>query len=297
MNTVPQERPLATKAEIREWWATYPMTCGNVHGGSTFTADDGSTETLTVGTREFFERLDRTFYGWNDELHDGDTRFGRIFPYAKYRGCRVLEIGCGLGTMAMNWARHGARITAIDLNPVSVAQTSRRFELLGLNGEILHMDANALGFADATFDYVYSFGVLHHSPDLSRSIAELFRVLRSGGGFGVMVYNRASVRYWHTMRYVEGFLHRESRFLDRLQLASRYTDGGREEGNPHTWPVTRAEMLRLVRTHGSDATSQAFGSAEYAFPPKVEGWLPAVLKNSWARRWGWSLWTSGTKRG
>ena len=151
-------------SEIRNWWAAHPMTYGAVHGEAGY--GDGRFE---FGTREFFERLDREFYSWNYPLH-GERPFDRLFPYEEYRGRRVLEIGCGLGTMAMNWAQNGARVTAVDLNPTSVRETRRRFELYGLEGDISLMDGNQLALADGEFDYAYSWGVLHHSPDLERSL-------------------------------------------------------------------------------------------------------------------------------
>jgi ubiquinone/menaquinone biosynthesis C-methylase UbiE len=284
------------KDVIKDWWAKSPMTYGDVHGQAVYKTEKGTTETLQFGTCDFFERVDRTFYSWNPEFHTETAFFGAIFPYDRYKGKSVLEIGCGLGTMAMNWAQHGAHVTAVDLNPVSVAQTTQRFKLLGLNGNIAQMDANELSFADNFFDYVYSWGVLHHSPDLERSVHELFRVLRPGAEFGVMLYSRDSMFYRYLIRYLEGYLHAESRFLNPLELASRYTDGAEQEGNPHTWPVTRREAHTMFSVYSDDATVQPFGPAEYAFPPKIPDYLPALLKRTWARRWAWSLWISGTKR-
>jgi SAM-dependent methyltransferase len=284
------------KAEIRDWWASCPMTYGQLHGQAVYETEDGRTEAIDFGSRAFFQKVDATFYAWTERLHNG-CYFGKIFPYKDYVGKNVLEIGCGMGTMAMNWAHHGSRVTAIDLNPVSVAQTTQRFQLYGLNGTIMEMDANALTFPDASFDYVYSWGVLHHSPNLSRSLQEMLRVLRPGGRFGVMLYNRNSVYYRYLIRYVEGFLHGESRFLDPLQLASRYTDAAEQEGNPHTWPVTRREVARMLQPGTTDLRFEALGRIDYALPPKIGAFLPQFLKDAWARRWGWSLWFTGKRAG
>ena len=74
-----------------------------------------------------------------------------MFPYELYgNGAKVLEIGCGMGTMAMNWARNGAQVTAVDLNPVSIRETQRRFSLLGLNASSRLMDGNALALPTST---------------------------------------------------------------------------------------------------------------------------------------------------
>jgi 2-polyprenyl-3-methyl-5-hydroxy-6-metoxy-1,4-benzoquinol methylase len=113
-------------AEVQRWWAEHPMTYGDVHG-------DAAAER---GTPAFFASIDDRFLAWNRPLH-GRRPFDRIFPFDRYRGARVLEVGCGMGTMASIWAREGAHVTAVDLNPTAVEQTRRRFELLGLDGEIL----------------------------------------------------------------------------------------------------------------------------------------------------------------
>jgi ubiquinone/menaquinone biosynthesis C-methylase UbiE len=105
----------------------------------------------------------------------------------------------------------------VDLNPTSVEQTKRRFELMRLKGRIEEMDGRQLALPDAYFDYVYSWGVLHHSPDLDQSLKEMMRALKPGGGFGLMVYNRRSLLYWYKTLFTEGFLHYENRFLGPLE--------------------------------------------------------------------------------
>lgn len=284
----------AAPQQVSEWWATNPMTYGETHGEAVY----GDRE-AELGTEAFFDEVDRRFYEWNRPLHD-ERPFGRLFPYDEYAGGRVLEVGCGMGTMAMNWARAGAEVTAVDLNPTAIAQTTRRFELLGLEGDIRSADGRSLPFADGEFDYAWSWGVLHHSPDLERSLVELLRVIRPGGGFGLMLYNRRSLLHWYLTEYVEGFLHRERRFLNPVELASRYGDGAREEGNPHTWPVTEDEIRAIleprsrelaVRTLGTDID----GTLE-ALLPGLDRIVPRWAKKPWARRFGWSLWFEGRVR-
>lgn len=285
---------MSGKREIARWWTDHPMTYGAVHGAATY--DDGA---YTPGTPAFFDRVDREFYEWNRPLHDARP-FGRLFPYNDFVGERVLEIGCGMGTMAMNWARAGARVTAVDLNPVAVERTRQRFAQLDLEGAICRADGGALPFDDGAFAYAYSWGVLHHSPSLEHSLAEMMRVIAPGGGFGLMLYNRRSLYHWYWTEYVEGFLHRERVFLSPLELASRYGDGGREEGNPHTWPVTRAEIAAYLAPYADDVSIRVLGTdLDYVFTfllPGLGKVLPRIVRKVWARRFGWSLWVSGRKR-
>jgi 2-polyprenyl-3-methyl-5-hydroxy-6-metoxy-1,4-benzoquinol methylase len=281
------------KRDIQEWWAENPMTYGQVHGRVKY--NDG---VYDVGSREFFDRVDQEFYSWNRPLHDKKP-FDRLFPYEDFINSNVLEIGCGMGTMLMNWAFNGAKCTGVDLNPTSIEQTRKRFEIHGLIGNIRLEDANNLSFKDNQFDYVYSWGVLHHSPNLDQSIKELFRVLKPGGGFGVMLYNRRSFYQWYMTAYVEGFLHNENQWLTPLELNSRYGDGAREEGNPYTWPVTKNEGLAMISPFSRDSCVRILGTelddVLRKMIPGLGNHLPKFMIKSLARRWGWSLWFYGHK--
>ncbi len=289
---------MSVREDVRKWWAEFPMTYGDEHGSTEY---GGASRDVALGTREFFEQADATFYRWNEPLHGALGPFSNLFDYPKYAGARVLEIGCGMGCMAMNWARQGARVTAIDLNPVAVEQTRRRFELFELSADIREADGGRLPFDEGSFDYVYSWGVLHHSPSLRDSVAEIFRVLRPGGETGVMLYNRESMLYRFVIQWQEGFVNLERRWLDELSLASRYTDGDRREGNPHTWPVTEAELRTSIFDAFADVNVRVLGTD---VPNILNGWgnelgTRVMRKSSvaaLARRWGWSLWTSARKR-
>lgn len=276
------------------------MTYGDEHGNTLY---GGSGQpAVALGTREFFEQADATFYRWNEPLHGPDGRFSRLFDYQSYRDRRVLEVGCGMGCMAMNWAQHDARITAVDLNPVAIQQTRQRFDLFGLTGEIREADARHLPFPDETFDYVYSWGVLHHSPELERSIAELRRVMKPGARIGVMLYNRESLLYRFLIRWQEGYVNLERRWLDELELASRYGDGERREGNPHTWPVTQDEIRSGLFTGFDNIDVRVLGT-DVANVLNIWGFelgsrvMRRRAVEALARRWGWSLWTTAQKPG
>jgi SAM-dependent methyltransferase len=110
------------------------------------------------------------------------------------RGERVLEIGVGLGADHEQFARGGADLYGIDLTERSIEHTRRRLAVFGLTSHIAVGDAERLDFQDESFDLVYSWGVLHHSPDTAKAVAEVYRVLRSGGkGARVMIYSKWSL--------------------------------------------------------------------------------------------------------
>lgn len=284
---------------IREWWANSPMTYGLKHGTTSYIRADGQTEEVEFASRRFFELADETFISWNKPRHGKDGPFSLLFPFKEMAGRRVLEIGCGMGFMASLWAKHGACISAVDLNPVAVETTTRRFRLFGLPGSIQVADGENLPFSENMFDYAYSWGVLHHSPDTRRSIGELFRVLKPGGKVGVMLYNRHSFLARYLIEYQEGYMNLENRFLNPLELYSRYSDGNHEEGNYHTWPVTEKEARRDLFTKFENVDVEVFGTD---IGMSLQNWLPIFLHrltpslwNALARRWGWSLWITGKK--
>src|SRR6476619_3708872 len=143
-----------------------------------------------LGTREFFDAIERHRY----------TEYApwmpRVMGFDQFRGARLLEIGCGMGTDLLQFARGGARCIGIDLTPRSVQITRNRFKLYDARGAFMIADGEHLPFAAETFDVVYSNGVLHHTPDTAGAIREVHRVLRPGGVAKVMLYHRHSLNYW-----------------------------------------------------------------------------------------------------
>jgi ubiquinone/menaquinone biosynthesis C-methylase UbiE len=132
--------------------------------------------------RRFFRNLERDRYAREPYIH----AFAR---FARGRGRDVLEVGVGAGTDFVNWVRHGAQAQGVDLTLRGVELTRERLSLEGLHAEVRIADAERLPFADESFDIVYSYGVLHHSPDTAHAIREVERVLRPGGTALVMIYH------------------------------------------------------------------------------------------------------------
>lgn len=118
-------------------------------------------------------------------------------PFARFddaSGRDVLEIGVGMGADHLEWARARPRTLAgCDLTPRAIELTRARLALHGLRSRLLVADARRLPFPDASFDLVYSWGVIHHSPDTPAAVREIRRVLRPGGSARVMIYKRRSL--------------------------------------------------------------------------------------------------------
>jgi len=113
--------------------------------------------------------------------------------FAEARGKRVLEIGVGMGADYLEWLKAGADATGVDLSSASIARAQRRCELAGFAPDLRQADAERLPFPDNTFDIVYSYGVMHHSPDPAQCIREARRVLKPGGTLRIMIYHHPSL--------------------------------------------------------------------------------------------------------
>lgn len=179
--SAPATASVTPKDAVREFWDR--ASCGEVYA-------QGATERA-----RYAEHASARY-----ALEPYIPRFAR---FAEGRGRDVLEIGVGMGADHLEWARAGARsLTGVDLTPRAVEHTRARLALHGAESRVEVADAERLPFADESFDLVYSWGVLHHSPDTQGAVDELWRVLRPGGIARVMVYHTQSlVGYMLWLRY------------------------------------------------------------------------------------------------
>jgi ubiquinone/menaquinone biosynthesis C-methylase UbiE len=138
-----------------------------------------------VGSKGFFDDLEEYRF---DKL--------RYLPHAVnfngYRGRRLLEIGCGVGTDLIRFAKGGAIVTAVDLAEQSIRLAEKNFALHGLSADLYLMNGEELEFDDNSFDMVYAHGVLQYTTNAERMVREMHRVLKPGGEAIAMVYNRLS---------------------------------------------------------------------------------------------------------
>jgi ubiquinone/menaquinone biosynthesis C-methylase UbiE len=141
--------------------------------------------TQPVGKKAFFDELDAYRF---DKLR----YLPQVVDFDGYQGQRLLEIGCGAGIDLVRFARGGAKVTGIDLAPVSIDLAQVNVSQRGLAATLHVMDGEAMTFPDNSFDIVYMHGVLQYTADPAKMIGEAYRVLRSGGQIIVMVYNRYS---------------------------------------------------------------------------------------------------------
>lgn len=161
------------KEEIREFWNTH--VCGTLLTNK---------EKYTL---DYYEEIEDKRY----QIHPEVFSFAQ---FTRFFGKRVLEIGVGAGTDFIQWVRAGAKAYGIDLAPEAIEHVKKRLEIYGLQAmEVKLGDAENIDYQDNFFDLVYSFGVIHHTPNTQKALEEIIRVLKPGGTAKIMVYNRCSL--------------------------------------------------------------------------------------------------------
>jgi len=155
---------------------------------------DGSKE-----SREYFARVEADRYS-RQPWQKGYFRFDQ-FP-----GKKVLEIGIGQGSDLLQFGRAGAECHGVDITDNHIQLTKKNFELNGIPVDIRKSDATALPFPDATFDCVYSFGVIHHIPEAERVLAEVRRVLKPGGKLMLSLYYKWSAFHLFSKIFAHGLM-------------------------------------------------------------------------------------------
>jgi ubiquinone/menaquinone biosynthesis C-methylase UbiE len=251
-------------------------------------------------SREYFRELDsRVLHPRYLRLTAGpDGRpFSLFVDFDALAGTDVLEVGCGSGFAVQMFAEAGARVTAVDLTEWAVETTRRRLAAFGLDGEVFEADAEELPFDDGAFDLVFSWGVIHHTTDMDRALAELVRVCRHRGRIVVMVYHRRSL-FFFVYRLLQ-------RFLPLARRLGFHFEGARagERQGLIARHFTRAELRRKLEAAGlGDVRVQAYGQDAELLPlprrvrlPITER-IPRRLKDPVLRRVGHQLGAVGTKR-
>lgn len=242
-----------------------------------------------VGTREYFDEVEARKYLVEPHIP-------RFAEFERWRGKKVLEIGCGIGTDTINFARAGAEVTAVDLSEKSQEIARQRAEVFGLEDRIRFYAGNAEQLASFVpvepYDLIYSFGVIHHTPHPERVVDELRRYVQPGTTVKVMVYHRHSWKVlWIVATYGKG------RFWRLPELVARYSEA--ETGCPVTYAYTVPEARALVERSGATVTE---AWVDHIFPYRIPDYVQYRYVKEWyfrylpeaafrwiERRFGWHL--------
>ena len=241
-----------------------------------------------VGTREYFDEVEGRRYFVEPHIP-------RFADFSSWNGKRVLEIGCGIGTDTMNFARAGAEVTAVDLSDESIAIARDRARVLGLEDRITFYVADAERLRETVpaepYDLVYSFGVIHHTPHPERVIAEILNLyVHDDTMLKVMLYHRRSWKVFWILA-TEG----RGAFWKLDELIAQNSEA--QTGCPVTYAYTSGEAARLLS--GFDVVDS---QVDFIFPYRIRDYVEYTYVKNWyfrmlptrvfrwlERRAGWHL--------
>lgn len=156
---------------------------------------DSENSLLSTDSLDYFIEIERDRYFYQRHILD-------VLDWVDFNSKNVLEIGTGVGTDARQLIARGAIYNGINIDGGSCNITNKALKVFNLNGFVCQMDATDIKFDSGYFDIVYSFGVLHHIPDVQAAICEIHNVIKPGGYFLFMVYNKSSINYLVEIRYL-----------------------------------------------------------------------------------------------
>ncbi len=225
-----------------------------------------------VGTKAYFDEVEARKYFVEPHIH-------AFAEFPRWNGRRVLELGCGIGTDTISFARAGAQVTAVDLSAESLSVARQRAETFGLADRIRFYQADGEDLSRQVpvepYDLVYSFGVVHHTPHPGRAVAELRRYLAPGGVAKIMVYHRYS---WKMLGILSG--RGKGRFWRSPQLVAAHSEA--QTGCPVTYVYSRAEGRRLLESHGFRVTDMR---VDHIFPYRIPDYTQYRYVREWYFRW------------
>lgn len=265
----------ATIDEVRQYWDRRP--CNIRHSPQ------------PVGTRAYFDEVEARKYFVEPHIP-------RFAEFERWRGKKVLEIGCGIGTDTVNFARHGAEVTAVDLSATSLEVARQRVDVYGLADRVRFFSGSAEELTSfvprQTYDLIYSFGVIHHTPRPERVLAEARQYAASGSTLKIMVYHRWS---WKVLWIVLGY--GKGQFWRTAELVAQNSEA--QTGCPVTYTYSRPQARRLVESRGFRVTDLF---VDHVFPYRIDdyvqyryvkawpwNWMPQPVFRWLEKRFGWHL--------
>tara|TARA_Y100000590_G_scaffold368256_1_gene428809 strand:+ start:1068 stop:1880 length:813 start_codon:yes stop_codon:yes gene_type:complete len=228
---------------VREFWDSRP--CNIRHSSK------------PLGTKEYFEEVKKKKYKVEPHIVE-------FADFNKWKGKKVLEIGCGIGTDSIEFAKHGAELTVIDISQKSLDICKKRFEVYNLKAEFILGDAEELDTylsKDDKYDLIYAWGSIHHSLHPEVIVKNLKKYLKIGGIFKLMVYSKVSMKMFQMLRE-EGIWD----FSSLSDIIPKYAEAQR--GCPIAYTYTFEEIKELLTDFNIESIRK-----DHIFPYKVESYI------------------------
>ncbi len=268
-------------ASVKEYWDKRP--CNIRHS------------TKPVGTKEYFDEVEARKYFVEPHIP-------AFAEFQRWNGKKVLEIGCGIGTDTINFARAGATVTAVDLSTESINVAKQRAEVFGFSDKITFYNTNTEELSKTVpveqYDLIYSFGVLHHTPHPDVALAELRKYTKPGTELKLMMYYRWSWKVFWILAQ-EGF-----KFSQTDALIAKHSEA--QTGCPVTYVYDKKSLTEYVNRQGFEVKDIFVDHVfPYYIPEYVQyrykkewyfAWMPTPLFRTFERMFGWHLCVTAVAR-
>lgn len=240
-----------------------------------------------VGTREYFDEVETRKYFVEPHIPE-------FAEFPRWRGKRVLEIGCGIGTDTINFARAGARVTAVDLSEESLNVARKRADVFNLSDRVRFVRGNSEELDRflpvEAYDLVYSFGVIHHTPHPERAIQCIRNYMTGDSELRLMLYSKVSYKLFWIMKE-EGIW--DMGRLDELIARNSEAQTGCPVTYTYTFNEARAllagfEILEMRKSHIFTWDVTAYKKYEYVKDPAWAGVSDGQLAEL-EKELGWHL--------
>jgi 2-polyprenyl-3-methyl-5-hydroxy-6-metoxy-1,4-benzoquinol methylase len=246
---------MATAEDVKQYWDRRP--CNIRHSPK------------PIGTREYFEEVEKRKYSVEPHIP-------AFANFAHWRGKDVLEIGCGIGTDSVNFARNRANLTIVELSSESLAITKKRLEMEHLQANLINGNAEELDELlppEKRFDLIYSFGVIHHTPHPERVIKAIAQRLKPNGELRLMIYARHS---WKVLWIYARYGWREP--WNWRKLIAKYSEA--QIGSPVSYVYSGREARILLREFQIVSMSK-----DHIFPYRISDYTQYKYLKNWYFRW------------
>ncbi len=245
-------------AQVQDYWNRRP--CNIRHS------------TAEIGTKKYFDQVEERKYLVEPHIP-------AFAEFERWKGKKVLEIGCGIGTDTINFARAGAEVTAVDLSAESLKLAKKRAEIFGLSDRINFYEVNAERLSEyippQKYDLVYSFGVIHHSPHPEKIIEQIREnFVHSGSELKIMVYYRYAWKVlWIMLTHGKGQFWKLDRWIAEHSEA--------QTGCPVTYSYTKKTVKDLIG-NGFEIKENY---VEHIFPYRIKEYV----KYEYVKEWYWKI--------
>lgn len=240
--------------QVRDYWNRRP--CNIKHSPQ------------PVGTREYFDEVEARKYFVEPHIPN-------FAQFERWKGKKVLEIGCGIGTDSINFARAGAELTAIDISEKSLEICKKRFEVYGLKANLYCGNSEELSsiIPVEPYDLIYSFGVIHHTPNPERVFEEIKKYCKPETEIRVMLYSKFCWKvFWIIIKYGKGAFWRAD------ELVRYYSEA--QTGCPVTYYYSFNEIKRLMKDFEIIEIHK-----DHIFPYKIDRYKNYEYEWVWYFRW------------